>query len=336
MSPLLTAIVVAAVVILLLVLAGPVQSARLARKHARFRAEHQAEHDAIDAMFRHHDVQLGGINWHYIEQGPQDGPALLLLHGLPEGWYSWRYVLPLLDAKYRVIAPDMKGYGRSQADDSDYNWHTVARQTLELMDHLKVDKFYVAGHDWGAIIGSVLVDDYQDRILGFVRMEADFVPRQVGTARFFAQKPQWLLFRMTWFARLFMRDAARFIDTVYVRAHRTRWQPEDRNYFIYEFSRPRVAHQIPLYFKHSNWDTKAALHNFCKNRYDFPVMALQADHDLKQPVELFDRATAECPCVELRWIKDSGHFDNIEQPAQVAEAINAFMERSKTWRRECA
>jgi pimeloyl-ACP methyl ester carboxylesterase len=337
MNPVLIIITAAAVIILFVIIAGPVQSARLAKRYAKFRAEHQAEHDAVDAQFNHNDVQLDGINWHYVDYGAKDGPAVLFLHGLPEGWYSWRYVMPLVDAKYRLIVPDMKGYGRSSAADSDYNWHTVARQTVALMDHLKITKFYVVGHDWGSLIGSVLVDDHQDRVLGFVRMEADFVPDQNrGRLKGYLQKPQWLLFRMTWFARLFMRDVARFIDIVYVHTHHTRWKEEDRNYFICEFSRPRVAHQVPLYFQQRNWDTNTALDKFCKNRYNFPVMALQADHDLKQPASLFERAAEECPCVELRWIKDAGHFDNLEQPAQVAAAINDFLERSKTWKRECA
>jgi epoxide hydrolase 4 len=336
MDPISIIIIAAAVIGLFVIMAGPVQSARLSRRYAKFRAEHQAEHDAVDSLFNQQDVRLEGINWHYIDHGTKDGPAVLFLHGMPEGWYSWRYVLPLIDSRYRLIVPDMKGYGRSSAADSDYNWHTVARQTVALMDQLKIGKFYVVGHDWGSLIGSVLVDDHQDRILGFVRMEADFVPSQLGGRRTYAQKPQWLLFRMTWFARLLMRDVSKFIDLVYVRTHRTRWKEEDRNYLIYEFSRPRVAHQVPLYFKHSNWDTHTALLKFCKNAYDFPVMALQADHDLKQPSSLFERAGEECPCVELRWIKDAGHFDNLEQPAQVAAAINDFIERSKSWKKQCA
>ena len=336
MDPISIIIIAAAVIVLFVILAGPVQMARLSSRHAKFRAEHQAEHDAVDSLFNQKDVQLEGINWHYVDHGPNDGQAVLFLHGMPEGWYSWRYVIPLIDTKYRLIVPDMKGYGRSSAADSDYNWHTVARQTVALMDQLKINKFYVVGHDWGSLIGSVLVDDHQDRILGFVRMEADFVPSQLGGRRTYAQKSQWLLFRMTWFARLLMRDVSRFIELVYVRTHRTRWKKEDRNYLIYEFSRPRVADQVPLYFKHSNWDIHTALLKFCKNRYNFPVMALQGDHDLKQPAALFERAGEECPCVELRWIKNAGHFDNLEQPVQVAAAINDFIERSKTWKRECA
>ncbi len=57
--------------------------------------------------------------------------------------------MPLIDPQYRVIAIDIKGYGRSDKADKDFNWHTVGRQTVALMDYLKINKFFVAGHDWG-------------------------------------------------------------------------------------------------------------------------------------------------------------------------------------------
>ena len=337
MNTLLIIIIAAAVIILFIILAGPVRSKRVARKYVRFRAEHQAEHDKIDAKFTQHEIEINGLKWHYVEQGPADGPVLLLLHGLPESWYSWGYVMPLIDPKYRVIAIDMKGYGRSDKADKDFNWHTVGRQTVELMDHLKIDKFFVAGHDWGALISTVLVDDHQDRILGFIRMEAEYVPGWRKSDRaFYRQKPQWLVFQATWLASRLLQDAGLFVKTVYITVNKTPLKPEDLNYFIYEFSRPGVAKCIALYFKHANWDRDTVGRKFCKNKYDFPVMALQADRDPRQPVANFANAETECPCVELRWIKDSAHFTSMEQPGQVAAAMNEFMERSRAWKRECA
>lgn len=194
----------------------PLRSARLKRRYTEFQKEHQAEHDAIDAHFNHYDALVGGLKWHYVDQGPRDGQAVLFLHGLPEGWYSWHTILPLIDQHYRLIAVDMKGYGRSDKQDDDYNWHTVAAQTFALMDHIGASKFYVVGHDWGALIGSILVNDYQDSILGFVRMEADFgVKRRFGRLNAFRKKPQFLLFQINWFATKMMQDAGRFIDSVY-------------------------------------------------------------------------------------------------------------------------
>jgi epoxide hydrolase 4 len=329
--------IIIAVMALLVILVGPVRSARMERKYARFRAEHKEEHDRIDASFTQHDVEVNGIKWHYVEKGPTDGQVLLLMHGLPESWYSWGYVMPLIDPKYRVIAIDMKGYGRSDTADKDFNWHTVGKQTVALMDHLQIGKFFVAGHDWGALISSVLVDDHQNRILGYVRMEAEFIPGSTGNrAALYAQKPQWLVFQTTWLASRLLQDATMFVKTVYLRANKTPLKKEDLNYFIYEFSRPGVARCIALYFRRDNWDTLTALGKICKNKYDFPVMALQADRDPRQPVSSFADAATECPCVELKWIANSMHFTSMEQPEQVANAINDFMARARTWKRTCA
>jgi hypothetical protein len=106
----------------------------LADKYARFRAENQAAHDAAGAAFAHRYLQVGTVRWHFVEAGDPKGPTVLLLHGLPESWFSWVKVLPLLDPAFQYIVPDMKGYGQSTASDTDYNWHTVARQTLDLVD----------------------------------------------------------------------------------------------------------------------------------------------------------------------------------------------------------
>lgn len=323
--------VILAAILLAVVLLGPVRAVLLANQYAQFRAEHQAEHEAIDARFSQQDVTVNGLKWHYVDQGPEDGPVVLFLHGLPEGWYSWKDVIPLIKQEYRLILPDMKGYGRSDKTDNDYNWHTVASQTLALMDYLGINKFYVVGHDWGALIGTVLVNDHPDRIMGFVRMEADFVPGAAGgEAQALSKKPQWLLFQQTWVGTWFMQDPGWFIDGVYKTRMTTPFKKQDRDYFIYEFSRPGVAEQLPKYFDHRNWDLDTAIYGFCKNKYPFPVLALQADRDPAQPKAIFASAATVCPNVELKWITNASHFDNLDQPAQVAAAINGFLERTGT------
>jgi len=157
---------------------APIRDRNLAGKYAKFREETQSSHDAINARFNQQDRTVNGLQWHYVDEGNPNGTVILFLHGLPEGWYSWSKVLPLVDHNYRLIAIDMKGYGLSDKQGPEYNWHTVASQTLDLMSSLGIDKFYVVSHDWGSIIGSVLVSDHPGRILGYVRMEADLIQRK--------------------------------------------------------------------------------------------------------------------------------------------------------------
>lgn len=325
--------VVLPVLLVVLILAGtfvgiyaPKRAKNLEAKYVRFRDCFQPIHNVIDAQFNHRDRNVNGIQWHYVDQRPAKRQVILFLHGLPEGWYSWRYILPQIDRNYRLIALDMKGYGRSDLKDENYEWHHVARQIVDLMDNLQIRKFYVVGHDWGSLIGSILVSDHPDRILGFVRMEADLVPKTPGERiKAFLLKPQWLLFRNNWIATYMMRNPCRFIDRVYERRMVTPFKSVDRNYLVYEFSRPGVARMNPKYFQGENWDLDAAIGKICKNKFPFPVLQLQADRDPAQPPSMFKDVPVKCPNVRLEWITNASHFDNFDQPKQVADAINRFI-----------
>jgi len=306
---------------------APFRARKLSQKYARFRAVFQGKHNVIDAQFNNRDRVVNGLQWHYIDEGNPDGKVILFLHGLPEGWYSWRYVLPQVDHSYRLIAIDMKGYGRSDLKDTNYDWHVVAGQTIELMGSLGIEKFYVVSHDWGSIIGSVLVSDHPEHILGYVRMEADLIQKENRSKiAGYIQKPQWLIFQNNWVATFMMQDVGWFIDFVYKRRMTTPFKQEDRDYMVYEFSRPGVINMVPKYFKRSNWDLDSAIGKICKNYFPFPVLQLQADRDPAQPPSIFADVATECPNVRLEWITNASHFDNLDQPIQVAEAINRFIQ----------
>ncbi len=305
---------------------APIRANNLAAQYEQFRAQHQAEHDAIDTQFNQHDTVVNGLKWHYVEQGNPNGKVILFMHGLPEGWYSWSKVLPLVDQNYRLIAIDMKGYGRSDTQDGNYNWHTVAQQTLDLMDSLGVKKFYVVSHDWGTIIGSVMVSDHPDRILGYARMEADLLPKEnSGTIAGYIQKPQWLLFQSRFIGVSMMQDPGQFLDLIYPSRMTIPFKQVDHDYLVYEFSRPGVSEKVPNYFLKKNWDIDAAIGKICKNDFPFPVLQLQADSDPAQPKSIFADAATQCPHVQLEWVTNASHFDNFDQPQQVAEAINRFV-----------
>jgi pimeloyl-ACP methyl ester carboxylesterase len=307
---------------------APMRARRLAGIQAEFRARTQAAHDAVDARFPQFDRKVNGVNWHYVDEGPREGPVVLFVHGLPEGWYSWRYVLPAIDPQYRLIAVDLKGYGRSDRSDDNYEWHHVAAQLAAFMQDLGVRRYYIVSHDWGTLISSVLVNDYPEPIAGYVRMEVDLL-RAANRIQGYLLKPQWVLFRSHWIAQFMMQDAAWFINTVYGARLTTPFRAEDREYLTYEFSRPGVAEKVPLYFQYANWDLETAIDKICANHFAFPVLQLQADKDPAQTQESFAEAPRRCPHVQLEWVKNAGHFDNFDQPAAVAEAINRFLQRTE-------
>jgi epoxide hydrolase 4 len=111
----------------------------------------------LDAQLADGEAQVGGgIRLHYVEAGAGEGrPLLVLLHGFPEFWYSWRNQIPALaQAGFHVVAPDMRGYNLS---DKPVGWRqykadTLAHDIAGLIRHFGVQRAYLAGHDWGAAV----------------------------------------------------------------------------------------------------------------------------------------------------------------------------------------
>lgn len=102
---------------------------------------------------RHRFVQVNGIKMHVAEQG--EGPLVMLAHGWPELWYSWRHVLPALaDAGYHAVAPDMRGYGQTDAppDIQDYTQFQFVGDLVALVHALGYEQAVIAGHDLGAMV----------------------------------------------------------------------------------------------------------------------------------------------------------------------------------------
>lgn len=125
--------------------------------------------------FKHHSVTANGIRQHYVEAG--DGPPLILLHGFPLFWYQWRKMIPELAQKYRVIAPDLRGYGATAKPPTGYDKRTMSQDLHALMEQLGIKKAAIAGHDRGARLATRFAKDYPEAISHLVVM--DNIPTRV-------------------------------------------------------------------------------------------------------------------------------------------------------------
>jgi pimeloyl-ACP methyl ester carboxylesterase len=116
---------------------------------------------------RHRVIQAGGLNFHVAEAG--DGAPVLMLHGFPQHWYAWRKVIALLPG-CRLICPDLRGFGWSDAPRRGYDVDTLTADMLALMDALGLERVFLVGHDWGAKIGFRLCLSQPHRVSGFVAL----------------------------------------------------------------------------------------------------------------------------------------------------------------------
>jgi len=123
-------------------------------------------------------VPTNGIELNVAEQG--EGPLVLLLHGFPESWYSWRHQFaPLAAAGYHAVAPDMRGYGKSdrpQAIDA-YNQVEIVNDIIGLIPALGYDTAVVIGHDWGAPTAWSSALNHPDRVTAVGALSVPFTPR---------------------------------------------------------------------------------------------------------------------------------------------------------------
>ena len=102
---------------------------------------------------RHRDVTANGVRFHVAESGPTGGPLVLLLHGFPEHWWSWRHQLEALgDAGLHAVAPDLRGYGGTDKPPRGYDGYTLSADVAGLVRALGATSAHVVGHDWGGAL----------------------------------------------------------------------------------------------------------------------------------------------------------------------------------------
>jgi pimeloyl-ACP methyl ester carboxylesterase len=127
----------------------------------------------------HRTVETNGIRMHIAEQG--SGPTVLLCHGFPECWYSWRHQLAgLAAAGFHAVAPDMRGYGRTDApqDIDQYTLLHLVGDMVGLLDALGVARGVIAGHDWGAPVAWQAARLRPDRFPAVVGLSVPYAPRR--------------------------------------------------------------------------------------------------------------------------------------------------------------
>lgn len=124
----------------------------------------------------HREVALGDVRLHVAQAG--SGPPLLLLHGWPQHWWSWRHLIGPLSERYAVLVPDLRGWGWSQAPRGTYAKRTFMTDVVALLDHEGHDQVRVIGHDWGAYTAFLLALEHPERVQRMITL--DIVPPWPG------------------------------------------------------------------------------------------------------------------------------------------------------------
>jgi len=150
---------------------------------------------------RFETIKTNGIQLHTILAGPQDGEPVFLLHGFPEAWFGWEnQIEPLVQAGFRVIVPDQRGYNLSDkpVGVDQYMMSILVDDILGLADTLEYNRFYVAGHDFGAMVSWSLALRAPERVQ---RMVIANVPHPAIFRSYLKTHPTQML--KSWYAMFF-------------------------------------------------------------------------------------------------------------------------------------
>lgn len=129
-------------------------------------------------------VTVNGLDLHVVVEG--EGPPVLLLHGFPDSSALWRHQIPALaDAGYRVIAPDLRGFGASARPEGveQYRMTTLVGDVLGILDGLGVERAAVAGHDWGSSLGWALTAFAPERVTRYAALSVGHASTYLASMR---------------------------------------------------------------------------------------------------------------------------------------------------------
>ncbi|MFG2061580.1 alpha/beta fold hydrolase [Micromonospora sp. NPDC048871] len=134
----------------------------------------------IPTSFAEQRTQVGDVTINYVRGGI--GPTLVLLHGYPQSWYMWRHVLPELGRSFEVIAPDLRGFGGSDAPPDGYDKKTLAADLHGLLTTLGLDRdLRLVGHDIGTMVAYAYTAAHRDRVSRLVLSEAPIPDESIYT-----------------------------------------------------------------------------------------------------------------------------------------------------------
>jgi len=267
-----------------------------------------------ESELTHRTESVDDVAWHWVEAG--DGDPVVLLHGIPESWQCWKHQIPILATQFKVHAFDLKRYGLSDKADGDYSMHNVAAELIRCLDHIGVNRFRLAGHDWGVAIGDHVVDQIPSRVERYMRCCLslhEYDPRNSLHHIWNARNPEAA-------ARL-MQKAAAYVRVWFDSSCKPGLRPDEAEIaeIAAEFAHPGIAEAVPRYFRDI---AKTRPVDYAK--FTMPVVQVHGEHDPRQPIDYCRGMEDHLPGLEAILVLDSGHFVTRERPREMTQALMWF------------
>jgi pimeloyl-ACP methyl ester carboxylesterase len=280
----------------------------------------------------HRDVIANGVRLHVAEAGSPEAEAVLMLHGWPQHWWEWRELIPPLAERYRVICPDLRGFGWSEVPRGRYEPEVFAADVVALLDALGIDRVRLIGHDWGGWTGYVLCLRHLQRIQRYLAL--NIIHPWLRMSPRLAIRGAWRLWYQAVLGipglspamitrtthRMNRRIAASSVDP-------SCWQGGVVETFTDQFrERERAWATSKLYrWALSPKGTLALARGHYRDlRLTVPTLHLHGTEDVAIPVEALAGWESHAADMRLELVPDCGHFIADERPELVLDRALEF------------
>ncbi|MDT8307404.1 MAG: alpha/beta hydrolase [Anaerolineae bacterium] len=281
----------------------------------------------------HRYVTTNGVTLHVVEDGPEDGPPLILLHGFPEFWFGWRQQIPALaSAGYRVFAPDQRGYNLSEKPRriEAYSLDLLAADVAGLIRQSGSNKAFLAGHDWGAAVAWWVALKYPELLHKLVILN---VPHPIVMRRYIRRS--WEQRLRSWYIAFFqlpwLPEYVLTTDEAEVVAALVKGTSREGSFSESELEHYRRAALRPGAMSGMlNWYRAMArthTERLDSLRVTVPTRIIWGVHDVALSREMAALSLEMCDEGDLVFLEESTHWVQHDEPHRVNELLLDFLQR---------
>jgi len=276
----------------------------------------------MDNSIRFEFISTNSIRLHTGLAGPENGDPVILLHGFPDAWFGWEpQIRGLAAAGFRVVAPDQRGYNLSDKPSgvASYHMDTLVADVVGLADSLGFERFYLAGHDFGAMVGWLLAMRHPERL---ERLAIANVPQPVVMQRYIRRHPSQML--KSWYALFFQLPA---LPERVVRANNWRMlmsampkglSEEERNRYREAWAQPDAMTSM------INWYRSMLRHSPKRTgspRISVPTLVVWGKQDPHLSYDMAPLSVDLCDDGRLVTLEDATHWVMHDKPDEVSQYL---------------
>ncbi|XP_074597832.1 epoxide hydrolase 4-like [Brevipalpus obovatus] len=279
----------------------------------------------------HHTVRLGDVNIHYVAKGKSEAPLILMLHGFPDFWFSWKNQLIEFGKTHYAVAMDLRGYGESDKLPylRSYEIPEILEDVDKLITHLGKNQAILIGHDWGGFIAAEYVKKYPDRVSKLILLNSSEsrVMGQVMKTDLKQFLSSWYIF----FFQLILLPELTFLgrdfgalENLYVGADKKPLlKGEELEAYKFTFSRPAATTCAINYYR-ANFDLSKS--SKITSKISCPTMVVWGQDDTFLTLKVATGLTKLMENIKFEFL-NAGHFVHLEKPKQVNKFIRSFIRK---------